>query len=171
MRGTSAEETLWAKEAYERFSATYRDRFCAYRSGNGRFPEPLFKDAVQTCGQQIRYCGVGSHHQNAIVELRIKELTLGSWTLLLHATMLWPEAVITMWWPFSFKSACQRYNRLEIDGDGNMPEQKFSGVRFQIRPTDYHTWGCPVFILETPHQEGPTGLTKWEQRAITRVYI
>ena len=49
-----------------------------------------------TCGQQIRFYGVGSHQQNAIVELRIKELILVSQKLLLHATRLWPEAVITI---------------------------------------------------------------------------
>ena len=32
MRGTSAKETVWAKEAYERLVATHRARFCAYRA-------------------------------------------------------------------------------------------------------------------------------------------
>ena len=60
-----------------------------------------FKEAVQTCGEKISYCRVGSHHQNAIVEHRIKELTLGSWTLLLHATRMLPEAMSTTMWNFS----------------------------------------------------------------------
>ena len=51
-----------------------------------------------------------SHHQNAISEHRIKELNLGRRTLLFHATILWPEAVITMLWPLSFKAELQRYN-------------------------------------------------------------
>ena len=52
-----------------------------------------------------------------------------------------------MLWPFSFKAVLQRYNILEIDEDRKSPEQKFSSVEFQIFFTDYHTWGCPVFIL------------------------
>ena len=52
--------------------------------------------------------------------------------------------------PFSFKAVCQSYNSLEIDDDGKTPEEKFSGVDFQIFPTYYHTLGCPVFVLEDP---------------------
>ena len=69
-------------------AATHGSRVYTYRADNGRFADPQFKEAVQTCGQQIGYCGVVTHHQNAIVELRIKELTLGTRTLLLHATRL-----------------------------------------------------------------------------------
>ena len=72
---------------------------------------------------------VESRHQNAIFEIRIKLLTLGIHTLLLHATRLCPEYVSTM---ISLKEACQRYNSLEMDKNGKMPDQKFSGMEFQI---------------------------------------
>ena len=62
MRGNAAEETLGEKEAYENLSATHAPRVCAYRADNGRFSEHLFKEAVQTCGHQISYCRVRSHH-------------------------------------------------------------------------------------------------------------
>ena len=78
MSGTSSEETLREKEAYERLAATHRSSVCAYREYKGRFSKPLFKEAVQTYGQHISYCRVGYPHQNAIFERRIKELTLGS---------------------------------------------------------------------------------------------
>ena len=52
-----------------------------------------------------------------------------------------------------------------------MPDQNFSGVEFQIYPTDYYTWGCPVFFLESPTQGGKAGITKLEPRERTRVYI
>ena len=64
------------------------------------------------------------------MERRIKELTLGSRNLLLHATILWPEAVSTMLCPLSFKSECQRYNILDMNKDVKTPEQKFSSVDF-----------------------------------------
>ena len=101
---------------------------------------PYSRRQYKTCGQQISYCGVGYHHQNAIVGCRIKEFILGSWTLLLHATRLWSELVSNMLWNFFFKAACQRYNSLEMDEDGKTPEHKISGVELQISPTDYHTW-------------------------------
>ena len=67
MSGTPDEETLRAKEAYERMAATHGARFCAYRAYDGRFLYPLFKEVVQTCGKQISYCGVGYCHKNVIV--------------------------------------------------------------------------------------------------------
>ena len=90
MRITSAEETIQAKEAYECLTATHGVRFCAYRTYNVRFTETTFKEAVQIYIHHISYCGVGSHHQNSIVDCRIKELPLGSQTPLLHSTILWP---------------------------------------------------------------------------------
>jgi hypothetical protein len=57
---------------------------------NGRFADSGFKQAVKDCNQKITYCAVGAHHQNGIVEKRMKELTLISWTLLLHAKRHWP---------------------------------------------------------------------------------
>ena len=143
MRGTSSEETLQTKESHERLAATHRSRLCTYRSDNGRYSETLFKEAIQTCRQQISYYGVGSNHQNEIFERRIKELALGSRILLIHTTRLWPEAVKTMLWNFYFKAASQRYNSLEIENYRKTPEQKFADVEFQNFPTDYHTWGCP----------------------------
>ena len=73
---------------------------------------------------------MGSHQQNEIVERRIKELNLGSRTML---------------WNFSFKTACQRYNILEIYEYGNTLKQNVSGLEFQICPTEYHTWGALSF--------------------------
>ena len=108
MRGTSAKATLRAKEAYERLKTTHGDRVCAYRADNRRFVDPLLKEESKKFRQHTRYCGVGSHHQNEIVERRIKELTLGSRNLLLHATILWTEEVSTMLWHFYFNVACQR---------------------------------------------------------------
>ena len=112
MRGTSDEEDLLAKEADENLADTHGARVCDYRAENISIEDTQFKESVQTCGQQISYCGVGSNPQNEIVERSIKELTLVSWNLLIHATRLWPEAVITIMWSFSFKASCQRYNRL-----------------------------------------------------------
>ena len=73
---------------------------------------------------------------------------------------MYPEAVSTMMRLFSFKAACQRYHRLEMDEGGKTLEQKFSGVEFQFFPTEYHTWGFPVFVLEAPLQGGKAGLPK-----------
>ena len=65
-------------------------RVCDYRAYNGILSDELFKEAVQTFGQQINYFGVGYDHQNEFVEIRIKELTLDRHNPLMHFTGLWP---------------------------------------------------------------------------------
>ena len=58
-----------------------------------------------------------------------------------------------------------------MDKDGKKSEHNFSGIEFQILPTDYHTWGCPVFVLETPLRGVPSGIPKLEPKARTGVYL
>ena len=55
--------------------------------------------------------------------------------------------------------------------DRKKPEQNFAAVEFQNFATDYHTWGCPVFVLDPPLKGGPIGLPKWEPRARNGLYI
>ena len=55
----------------------------------------------------------------------------------------------------------QLYTRLEMYDYGKTPKQKFSGVKFQIFPTDCDTWVFPVFVLEAPLQGGMTEILKW----------
>ena len=54
---------------------------------------------------------------------------------------------------------------------GNMTEQNFAGVNFQIFSTEYHTWGFPVFAPEAPLQGGMSGIPKWYPREINGVYL
>ena len=76
------------KEAYKRLSNAHRASVCSYRANKGIFSEPQFKRGFQTCVKHISYFRVGSHHQNIIVEHRINELALDSWTLLLNSNIL-----------------------------------------------------------------------------------
>jgi hypothetical protein len=70
----------------------------------------VFKKQFKDANQSITFCAVGAHHQNGIVERRIKELTLISRTLLLHAKRHWPDYITTMMWPFALKEAAYRLN-------------------------------------------------------------
>ena len=46
--------------------------------------------------QTISFSGVGSHHQNEIVERKHRELTQGAHTLLLHGIRIWPQMIDQM---------------------------------------------------------------------------
>ena len=55
-----------------------------YNAENGIFAEQHFRSTIEDFNQTITFCGIGSQHQNAIVERKIKTLTLGAIEWLLH---------------------------------------------------------------------------------------
>jgi len=172
MRDLTLDETLLAKTSFERLAKDGGVRIKAYRADNGRFADKGFRDSVEECNQQITYCAVGAHHQNGIVERRIKELTLIARTLLLHAVRHWPGYVTTMMWPFALKEAAYRLNRLTIDSDGRSNEAKFFGVDHDfVDPALFHVFGSPCFVLDARLQSGPAGVPKWEPRSRLGIYV
>eukprot|EP00957_Ditylum_brightwellii_P022406 1690753-Ditylum_brightwellii.AAC.1 len=64
----SGEETLQSKHAYERVAAAHSVNVKRYHLDNGRFGEKSFRAVCDEQGQEITFCGVGSHHQNSIAE-------------------------------------------------------------------------------------------------------
>jgi hypothetical protein len=85
MHGLTLDETLLAKTLFQRHANKGGVTINSYHTDNGRFANAGFQQVVKDSNQKITYCAVRAHHQNGIVEPRIKELTLISWTLLLHA--------------------------------------------------------------------------------------
>ena len=118
MRSSSQDKTLAAKRAYGSLAATHEVTIQRYHTDNGRFAKKYFRAAVDDANQSISYCGVGTHHQNVLAENHIKQLTLTSHTLLLHAKRFCPEDIITTLWPFALKTAAEVHNRLKTNING-----------------------------------------------------
>ena len=123
--------------------------------------------------QNLTFCGVGAHHQNGISERIIKYLNLSSRTLVLHAHSHWPEYITTMFWPFALVAAADRMNNLHVDMHGQTPEMKFSNtIGSSTRLSHFHTFGCPVYILDARLQSvGGGGPPKWYPRARFGIYL
>ena len=171
MRDQTQASTLESKASYERHANTFDVAIKGYRADNGRFAEQEFRSEIQSCLQEITFCGVGAHHQNGLVERVIKDLTLVTRTLLLHAKRHWPEMITTMLWPMALKVAEERLNSLSLDVDGKTPLSKWSDTDCQIFVKDYHAWGCPAFVLDGRLQTNPKGVPKWEPRSRVGVYM
>ena len=90
------EATLQDKHDFGHLSSTRNVNIKHYHADNGRFAERLFTDDVKSIFQRITFCGVRAHHQNGITERVIKQLTLTSCTLLVHAQNHFPEYISTM---------------------------------------------------------------------------
>ncbi len=166
MRDLTLDETLLAKTSFERHANEGGVNSESYCADNGRFADSGFQQAVKDCNQKITHCPVKAHHQNGIVERRIKELTLISRTLLLHAKCHWPDYVTTMMWPFALKEAAYRLNWLSLRSDGCSCEATFFNVDTNfIDPSIYHTFRSPCFVLDSRLQSGVGGAPKWEPRS------
>ena len=85
MRDLTSDETLSAKKSLERLANDGGVAIKSYRAENGRVAYKGFHDAVQDSNQTITFRAVGGHHQNGIVERKIKRINLIARTLLLHA--------------------------------------------------------------------------------------
>ena len=163
--GTTSEATLQSKHAYEQLARTHGVQIRSYHADNLRFNDVRFRTDCNKMGQHLTYCGVGAHHQNAVVESKIKEVCYGGRTILLHAKRKWPDVISTALWPFAVQSIVDRHNKLSLDPKGRSPLEKFSGVDCNIPVNDFRTWGCPVYILEPQNQSGTIGTRKWDPRS------
>ena len=101
IEGTTSLETLQSKHAYERVSKAHDVTVKSYRADNLRFDDLNFKGDCIKQHQHITYCGVGAHHQNAVAETKIKEVSYGARTILLHARRKWPSVITSILWPYA----------------------------------------------------------------------
>ena len=64
-------------------------------------------------------------------------------------------------------------NNLHIDIHGQTPEMKFSNmIGSSTRLSNFHTFGCPVYILDARLQSvGGGGPPKWDPRARLGIYL
>ena len=166
---TSQEETLEAKAAYEKLAASHGVTVKHYHADNGRFAEKGFRDVVHASNQTISFCAVNAHHQNGLIENFIGQLARGGRTLLLHAKRHWPEAIGTILWPFAIKAFEDRRNHWHLDNEGKSPLQKFSSTYHNQEIKNWHTFGCPVFVLEEKAANGK--MPKWDPRSRVGIYL
>ncbi|KAG7357919.1 integrase core domain containing protein [Nitzschia inconspicua] len=162
----TTDETLAAKHSFEAFARTHAIRIQHYHADNGRFAENLWTDDIQKQGQTMSYCGVSAHWQNGIAEKRIKDLQDLARTQLIHAKIRWPGVIDARLWPYALTTANDVYNQTGSVQKKNskVPIQLFTDSDHQQPKSDFHTFGCPVFVLESDLQDGKK-ISKWEGRA------
>jgi hypothetical protein len=171
MTSLNGDETIEAKQAFERFAAAHGVRVQHYHADNGRFAEQKFLDSVKHSNQTISFCGVGAHHQNGIAERRIKDLTESSRTMLLHAQHRWPKTITANLWPQALKHAVNIRNAIPRELNGSSPLSKFSGTDIQPNMKHFHPFGCPVYVLESALQSAGAMFNKWIERARVGIFL
>jgi hypothetical protein len=76
-----------------------------------------------------------------------------------------------MLWPFALKMAAERLNLFTEDADGFSPQELLSGCKTDTDIRNFHTFGCPVFVLDHRLQGGLGGSPKWDPRARVGIYL
>eukprot|EP00957_Ditylum_brightwellii_P028390 2143696-Ditylum_brightwellii.AAC.1 len=172
IRGASNAEALSAKDAYERVIHSYGHKVEVYHGNISRFDSQDFKDSCNRAQQTYSYCGIGAHHQNDIAEAMNKRLSYSARAILLHTKRKWPSVITSILWPFCYKCADECHNLLDLNSDGLSPVEAVLRHTEELVADDFHTWGCPVFVLNADLQTGHgTGPPKWNPRARTGVYL
>ena len=166
----SSLEILNSKHAYERVGKAYGIDIKSYHAYNLRFKDINFTGDCERVGQSMKFCAVEAHHQNAVVESKNKEICYGARTILLHAKRKWFTVISTVLWPYAAQYLVERHNRLSLDKHTKSPLEKLSGIDDNISPSDFHTWGCPVYILDSANQ-GAISTPKWEPRSHIGIYL
>ena len=170
MTSLNTEETIAAKQAFERYAHRHGVKIEHYHCDNGRFADKAFVDAVHAVHQSITFCGVGAHHQNGVAERRIRDITESARTMLLHAAHRWPKTIISNLWPQALKHAVNVRNALPRAGQKASPLSTFSGTTIEPNLKHFHPFGCPVYVLQTPLQ-GQKMFPKWKERSRVGIYL
>ena len=83
---------------------------------------------------------------------------------MLHSQRYWQEYITTMLWQFALVASADRINNIHVDMNYKTPEMKFSDtIGTNTRLSNFHTFGCPVYILDAQIQiVGGGGPPKWD---------
>ena len=94
-------ETLQARARYEKHMADMGIMVQSYQADNSIFAAHTFINNIESSLQNIKFSGVGAHHQNGIAERAIQSILSKAQTILMHAAIRWPSMVETNLWPMA----------------------------------------------------------------------
>ena len=159
-------ETLQAKHKFEQLAREHGVTIKEYHADNSPFGNTDLVHSIEDNDQIIKLLGVSAHDPNGVAECTIK--TISSWarTMLLHATIPWPEQQHFNLWPYAFEHAIFLWNNLPGRTSRVAPFELFTGVtlNFFAHLHRSHVWGCPVYVLDPKLQDGKK-LPKRQARA------
>ncbi len=161
----TAMETIESKLKFEREAFVAGHTIKAYHTDNGVYTAKQFTAELYQKGQGITHSGVGGHHHNGKTENSIKIVVYMARTMMIHATLRWPEVSDKELWPMALSYAVYLYN--------HTPKQdtNFSCMELWTTTKSNHNsmlnaqpWGCPTYVLDPQLQDGHK-IPKWQPRS------
>ena len=161
----NANETIKAKNRFEREASRFGVRIQGYRADNGIYRSEDFMNALKQKGQTIQFSGIGAHHHNGIAERTIRTISNSARAMMIHAILHNPGEVQMDLWPFAIKYAVYIWNKMPRMESGLSPEEVFYNIKSdheELRQAK--CWGCPAYVLDPKLQDGKS-LPRWNPRS------
>jgi hypothetical protein len=125
-----------------------------------------------------------AHHQNGKAENRIRDVTTGARTSLLHAAHRWPKALNAYLWPVALKNYTNLRNAMPtqftatpkqvrkqlLDRYDGLPVSRFSGTSVEANLNHFHPFGSPVYMLEGK-LEAQKAFNKWNYPSKVGIFL
>jgi hypothetical protein len=167
---TGGTEAVDGKCRFKQLASSFGIKVKAYHGNNGIMAKREYLQNIEENQQTISLAGVNNHSKNGIVEHSIRTMFDRARTMLLHAMEHWPEVVGLDLWPFALKLAVDIHNA--TPGPSALsPEEIFSRQKSCTdRLLDFHTFGCPVYVLDLHLQQG-SKIPKWQPRSRQACYL
>ena len=168
----NASDTINAKTAFERAAMDLGVTVDAYHTDNGIFKSQAFTKEIASNYQQIRFSGVGAKWQNGVAENAIRIVVSRARTMMIHASLLWPEAKDESLWPLAISHAAYLYNHTPNEETGIAPIEVFSlTINDGQALRNAHPWGCPAYVLEPRLTSAGGKIPKWQPRSRRGQYV
>ena len=148
-KGTTAEETLEGKKAFEMTCEKNGVRVCNYHADNGVFIANEWRRECSRKGQGPTFSGVNAHHTNEQVERRIRTLQELARSMLIDVHRKWGMSATASLWPYALPMVNDTLNQTPNtkDEQKRSPSQTFSKIEVQVNPKHWAPFGCPAYVL------------------------
>jgi hypothetical protein len=166
---TGAKEAIQEKHLFELFASQHHRQITCYHTDNGIFASKEFRSCCKQQNQKIKYCSINAHHQNGIAKCYIHTITERARTMLIHATISWPDIISDTLWPYALRLAIDLHSSTPTIS-GLTPEEIFTGIKGRNCLPDFHSFGCPIFVLEPSLQQGHK-IPRWKPLSRLGVYL
>ena len=165
-------ETILAKLQFEKHLFEYGVVALNYHADNGIFSSRDFTKHIDDSHQQIRFSGVGGHHQNGVAERGIGTILSLTRTMLVHANIRWPEVIKVDVWPMALKYAIWIYNHMPKNQNGISPIELLTYSKHQRRELlNAHVFGSPVYVLDPKLHSAGGFIPKFSPRSRRGVFV
>jgi hypothetical protein len=161
----NSHEPLKTKEEFDMMCRNFGVIPQMYQSDNGpQFVSSEFSQKLSEFVQVQKFAGVGAHHHNGVAEQLIQTIMSIACTMMLHASVYWPDIADPSLWPMAVQHAVFLHNHVPDPSNGLSPNDIFEcNCWEQSKFHDLHAWGCPVYVLDKTIADGKI-IPQWKPR-------